>query len=90
MARKISSQCGMGFRTKYRPKGAFCCSFVLQLCIIMATIGLASCQTQNRSIGNGFKSLSVSAYEKAISRKTWCALMSARLQNLPKDTSRML
>ena len=69
MARKISSQCGLGFRTKHRPKGAFCCSFLLQLCIIMATIGLASCQTQNRSIGNGFKSLSVSAYEKAISRK---------------------
>ena len=58
MARKISSQCGLGFRTKHRPKGASSCSFVLQLCIIMATIGLASCQTQNRSIGNGFKSLS--------------------------------
>lgn len=65
----------MKFRTKRHPislrrttgktKGAS--HIVLLIC--MAICVLLSCQTQNRSNGEGFKSLSVQEYEKAIGKK---------------------
>ena len=39
------------------------------LMICMAICGILSCQTQNRSNDEGFKSLSVQEYEKAIGKK---------------------
>lgn len=40
------------------------------LMICMAICGILSCQIQNHSNGEGFKSFSVQEYEKAIGKKT--------------------